>query len=118
MLLSEFIKKHFAGVQARFAEAQGVKKQQVTQWLTKGYIAHEWELYSKRRDLLVYGKKRKAALPLADFIAANHDAMQVKFAASEGVAPSQVTQWLALGCIVFDGGLYSPRRPLNKPASN
>lgn len=47
----EFIDLHFDGNQRAFAAAQGVKPQQVTQWLKKGFIVVDGELYSHRRKL-------------------------------------------------------------------
>lgn len=98
----------------RFAESQGVAKQQVTQWIAKGFIVDEWTLYSPRRQLVVPGKNLKKAKPLKAFIDRNHGAQKSKFASAEGVAPAQVTQWVAGGYIVQGGTLYSPRRVLNK----
>ncbi len=49
--LSEYIKDHYDNSQRTFADAQGVKPQQVTQWLDAGYIVVDGELYSKRREL-------------------------------------------------------------------
>jgi len=51
MTLLEYIGKYFDGNQSRFAEAQGVKKQQVTQWLAKGFIVVGDTMYSPRRGL-------------------------------------------------------------------
>ena len=51
------------------------------------------------------------AYDLADYIS-KHYASQRAFAAAVGVAPQQVTQWLAKDYIVVAGVLYSPRREL------
>ena len=50
MKLAEYIKIHFK-TQAAFAAAQGVGKQQVTQWIEKDFIVVDHILYSPRRDL-------------------------------------------------------------------
>ena len=49
--LHDYINRYFGGVQADFADAQGVSRQQVTQWLNKGFIVVDHVLHSKRRDL-------------------------------------------------------------------
>lgn len=49
--LLDHIKTHHSGNQAAFAAAQGVKPQQVTQWINKGFIVVNGELYSPRRTL-------------------------------------------------------------------
>ena len=51
MTLNEHIKKHYGGHQRRFAEAAGVRPQQVTQWLAKDMVVVDGKLYSYRRDL-------------------------------------------------------------------
>lgn len=51
MLLLEYINKYYGGSQAAFARALGVKPQQVTQWIDKGFIVVDHKLYSHRRDL-------------------------------------------------------------------
>ncbi|CDT13656.1 helix-turn-helix domain-containing protein [Vibrio sp. 1CM2L] len=51
MKLRQYIDE-FWGSQRRFAEAQGVKPQQVTQWIKSGYYVVEHELYSRRRELV------------------------------------------------------------------
>ena len=51
MNLTDYIKVNFDGSQARFAEAQGVKRPQVTQWLEKKFIVVDHVLYSPRREL-------------------------------------------------------------------
>ena len=51
MQLKEYIDKHFDGSQAAFAEAQGVQRQQVTQWINKEFIVVDDCLYSFRREL-------------------------------------------------------------------
>ena len=49
--LTDYIARHYQGVQANFARAASVKPQQVTQWLQKGYIVGNDVLYSHRRAL-------------------------------------------------------------------
>lgn len=49
--LAEYIDKYFDGSQRKFAEAQGVKPPQVTQWLNADFIVVDDVLYSKRRQL-------------------------------------------------------------------
>ena len=49
--LREYIDKFYEGSQLAFAVAQGVKRQQVTQWLDKNFIVVDKKMYSKRRDL-------------------------------------------------------------------
>lgn len=51
MKLHEYIKKYYGGNQKRFADAQGVKPPQVTQWLAKTMVVVDGKLYSFRRDL-------------------------------------------------------------------
>ena len=51
MKLQQYIDKHFGGSKARFAEAQGVKPPQVTQWLNKDIVVVGDEMYSHRRKL-------------------------------------------------------------------
>ncbi len=51
MTLLKYIEKHFDGSQVEFANTQGIKKQQVTQWLAKGFIVIDDTLYSPRRVL-------------------------------------------------------------------
>lgn len=51
MQLIDYIKAHYAGNQAAFAKAQGVKPQQVTKWLNMECIVIEGVLYSPRREL-------------------------------------------------------------------
>ena len=52
MTLTQYIKENFNGVQVEFAKAQGVKRQQVTQWIAKGFIVDCGVLYSPRRELV------------------------------------------------------------------
>ena len=47
--LKTYIKKHF-GTQAKFAEAQGVKRQMVTKWINAG-------VYIKDNEMWVPAKK-------------------------------------------------------------
>jgi len=49
--LAAYIANHFEGNQRAFAKAQGVLPQQVTQWVNKGFIVVNDELYSPRRKL-------------------------------------------------------------------
>ncbi len=51
MLLNDYIKKYYDNSQADFAKAQGVKPQQVTQWITKKFIVVDHVLHSPRREL-------------------------------------------------------------------
>lgn len=51
MLLIEYIEKYYGGVRADFARAAGVSPQQVTQWVSKGFIVIGNKLYSPRREL-------------------------------------------------------------------
>ncbi|EHD21798.1 MULTISPECIES: hypothetical protein [Brenneria] len=51
MTLLAFIDKYFAGNQAEFARYLGVKPQQVTQWIDKGFIVVDDTLYSPRRKI-------------------------------------------------------------------
>jgi len=49
--LAWYIDVKFNGNKAAFARAQGVKPQQVSQWLAKGFIVVNDEMYSHRRTL-------------------------------------------------------------------
>lgn len=49
--LIEYIKRNFNDSQVDFAVAQDVAKQQVTQWINKGFIVVDDVLYSSRREL-------------------------------------------------------------------
>jgi hypothetical protein len=51
MPLIDYINLHYDGNRTRFAEAQGVKPQQVTQWIKNGFIVVDGALYSHRRTL-------------------------------------------------------------------
>ena len=51
MSLADYINANYGGSQRAFAEAQGVKPPQVTQWLKAGFIVVDDVLYSKRREL-------------------------------------------------------------------
>ena len=51
MKLIEYISVNFNGSQTAFANAQGVKRQQVTQWINKRFIVVDGVLYSLRREL-------------------------------------------------------------------
>lgn len=49
--LRDYIEKHWDGNQAAFARAQGVSRQQVGEWIGKGFIVVDDVLYSQRRLL-------------------------------------------------------------------
>lgn len=49
--LLDYIVARYSGNQRAFAEAQGVKPPQVTQWISKGFIVVDDVLYSPRREL-------------------------------------------------------------------
>ena len=51
MRLTEYIARHHGGSQAAFARANNVQRQQVTQWINKGFIVVDGYLYSPRRKL-------------------------------------------------------------------
>ena len=51
MDLKLYIAEYFKCSQKAFADAQGVEPPQVSQWLKKGFIVVDDELYSKRRKL-------------------------------------------------------------------
>jgi len=51
MPLQDYINKHYGGNQAAFARAQGVARQQVTQWINADFIVVDGWLYSPRREL-------------------------------------------------------------------
>lgn len=51
MTLRDYIEKHYGGSPSALAHALGVQRQQVQQWLDKGFIVVNGALYSKRRDL-------------------------------------------------------------------
>jgi len=51
MALGQYIYKYFGDSQRAFAVEQGVAPAQVTQWLNKGFIVVDDELYSPRRKL-------------------------------------------------------------------
>lgn len=50
-VILEFIDLHFGGNQRAFAAAQGVQPPQVKQWIQKGFIVVDGQLYSPRREL-------------------------------------------------------------------
>jgi len=54
------------------------------------------------------------ALNLGEYIAEEFGGSQRAFAAAQGVAPAQVTQWLKKDFIVVDDALYSYRRELKR----
>jgi len=49
--LRDYINREHGGSQSKFAEANGVKRPQVTQWLNKKFIVVDRVLYSPRREL-------------------------------------------------------------------
>lgn len=49
--LPEYIGEFFSGSQLAFANKQGVKPQQVTQWINKGFSVIDHVLHSPRREL-------------------------------------------------------------------
>jgi DNA-binding transcriptional regulator YdaS (Cro superfamily) len=51
MKLQAYINQRYQGNQAAFARAQGVKPQQISQWINKGFIVIDGSLYSHRRKL-------------------------------------------------------------------
>lgn len=51
MKLIDYIEKYYQSNQRAFADAQGVKPPQVTQWLNKDFIVIDHVLYSPRREL-------------------------------------------------------------------
>lgn len=54
----------------------------------------------------------KKTMPITEYIAINHGGNQAAFAASIGVFPTQVSRWVKLGAIVFDGAVYIKKRDL------
>lgn len=60
------------------------------------------------------GTKAKEAITLTEYIQRYFDGSQVDFAAKQGVAKQQVTQWISKDFIVIDDVLYSSRRELNR----
>ena len=49
--LVEYIDNYFDGNQRRFAESEGVKPPQITQWVSKDFIVIDHVLHSPRREL-------------------------------------------------------------------
>jgi len=49
--LKDYINREHGGSQVRFAEANGVKKQQVYKWIVANFIVVDGVLYSPRREL-------------------------------------------------------------------
>jgi len=49
--LKEYINREHGGSQVQFAEANGVKKQQVYKWIVANFIVVDGVLYSPRREL-------------------------------------------------------------------
>jgi len=54
--LLEFIGLHFDGKKSAFGRAQGVSRQQVREWVEKGFIVVVGQLYSPRRELKTTGE--------------------------------------------------------------
>jgi DNA-binding transcriptional regulator YdaS (Cro superfamily) len=50
--LRQYIDENFGGNQRAFADAQGVKPPQVTQWINKNFVVVGDDLYSFRRHLV------------------------------------------------------------------
>nr|WP_284211177.1 hypothetical protein [Proteus mirabilis] len=57
---------------------------------------------------------RPASLTLVEYIAEYFSGSQRAFAAAQGVAPAQVTQWINKDFIVVNDVLFSPRRQLKQ----
>ncbi len=53
-------------------------------------------------------------MKLDEYIDQHHAGNKSEFARVCGVTRQQITKWLAMGCIVVDGKLYSPRREIPK----
>ena len=51
MNLQQYIDIYFSGNQAEFARNVGVRPQQVTQWINRGFIMFGGKLYSPRRTI-------------------------------------------------------------------
>lgn len=51
MNLLNYIAANYSSSQTAFANAQGVKPQQITQWINKKFIVVDDVLYSPRRNL-------------------------------------------------------------------
>jgi ribosomal protein L7Ae-like RNA K-turn-binding protein len=51
MSLIDYINYFYAGNKSEFGRAVGVSRQQVSQWIDKGFIVVNHRLYSPRRDL-------------------------------------------------------------------
>lgn len=51
MKLNDYITRHYGGNQSQFAACQGVKPQQITQWINKGFVVVDGVLCSPRRVL-------------------------------------------------------------------
>ena len=49
--LKDYINREHGGSQIRFAEDNGVRKQQVYKWIVGGFIVVDSVLYSSRREL-------------------------------------------------------------------
>lgn len=56
----------------------------------------------------------KEVISLTEYIQRHFDGSQVDFAAKQGVAKQQVTQWISKDFLVIDDVLYSARRELNR----
>lgn len=51
--LKLYVDIHFNGSNTKFAKAQGVTRQQVNEWIVKGYMVSGDKLYSCRRQLVL-----------------------------------------------------------------
>jgi len=51
MNLTDYVRAYYGGNKAAFAGANGVKPQQVTIWVNRGFIVVDGVLYSPRRKL-------------------------------------------------------------------
>jgi hypothetical protein len=51
MKLEDYIKENYEDSKAEFARSQGVKPQQITEWINKKFIVVDHVLYSPRREL-------------------------------------------------------------------
>ena len=53
-------------------------------------------------------------MSLQEYINQFFNGNKAEFGRACGVIPQQVTKWIAMGCIVVDGVMYSPRREVPK----
>ena len=58
MKLIDYIAANYSVSQTAFAEKQGVKPPQVTQWIKKKFIVIDDVLYSPRRELTINNKRK------------------------------------------------------------